>query len=291
MKKIISIMLALILSLSVLCVGASAAEDTTKTEALLAELAEEKSIKIDFADDAFDNDVIKISNVVVSAKIVEGEEGIEDVKIFATAKVMFFKIKLLVSEGKVFIYIPLFRAKINVTEILGEDIDLLEPAQEIVALLESDFLEYLILADSGEKEIAPHGNVYTEEYKVDMEAIIKQLIEDGKLEAPEDIDFSNMTLEEILAMMDDAEETAKLIEAAESFRAEFIYKNDSLVDIMITAIDEDGETEETLISDIIPFAIESITTDVDDGDFKEPILYFNFSGLFSGLVGKLAGAL
>ena len=192
MKKFISIMLtAIILSLSFLCVGASAAE--TKTETLIADLAETKSIKIDFADDAFANEIIKISNVEVAAKIVEND-GVEDVKVAASAKVWFFKVKLLITEGKIYAYIPLLLSRIDITEILGEDVELLEPAKELMAFIESDFLEYLVLAASGEKEIEPYGKVYTEEFKVDMEAIIKKLVEDGEIENPEDIDISDMTL-------------------------------------------------------------------------------------------------
>jgi hypothetical protein len=73
MKKIISILLtAVIFSLSFLCVGASA-EEVTKTEALLNDIATTKSIKIDFEDDAFENDIINIKNVEVSAKFSGGK--------------------------------------------------------------------------------------------------------------------------------------------------------------------------------------------------------------------------
>lgn len=289
MKKIISIMLAaVILSLSFLCVGASA-EEVTKTEKLLSDIATTKSIKIDFEDDAFENDIINIKNVEVSAKITEAD-GVEDVKIAASAKVLFFKVKLLVTEGKVYAYIPLIRCKIDITAILGEDIELLEPAKELMAFLESDFLEYLVLTKSGEKELEGYGKVYTEEFKVNIEGVIKGLVEDGTLEVPEDMDISNMTLEEILALMDDADEFIKVIKAAESFRGEFIYKDDALVNAVINTVDEDGEDVETDVAEVFPFAIEAITSDVDEGVFKEPVLYFNLTSLFSGLVGKLAGA-
>ena len=161
MKKFISIMLtAVILSLSLLCVGASAAEPT-KTETLLNDIATTKSIKIDFEDDTFENDIINIKNVEISAKITE-TEGVEDVKIAASAKVLFFKVKLLLTEGKAYAYVPLIRCKIDLTKILGDDFDLLEPAKELMAFLESDFIEYLVLTDSGEKEISGYGTVYTE---------------------------------------------------------------------------------------------------------------------------------
>lgn len=289
MKKFISIMLtAAILSLSFLCVGASAAE--TKTKALIADLAQTKSIKIDFADDAFENEIIKISNVEVAAKIVE-KDGVEDVKVAASAKVWFFKVKLLITEGKIYAYIPLLLSRIDITEIIGEDVELLEPAKELLAFVESDYLEYLVLTASGEKEIDPYGTVYTEEFKVDMEAVTKQLIEDGKIENPEDIDVSDMTLEEILALMEGAEETVEFIKAAEAFRAEFIYKDDKLIDARINTVDEDGNEVETDIAEIIPFEIESISSDVDDSAFKTPALYFNATGLFSGIVGNLFKAL
>lgn len=289
MKKFISIMLtAVILSLSFLCVGASAAE--TKTETLIADLAETKSIKIDFADDAFENEIIKISNVEIAAKIVE-KDGVEDVKVAASAKVWFFKVKLLITEGKIYAYIPLLFSRIDITEILGEDIDLLEPAKELMAFIESDFLEYLVLTASGEKEIAPYGTVYTEEFKVDLEAVVKQLIEDGKIENPENIDVSDMTLEEIFALMEGSEEVLKIIKAAEAFRAEFIYKDDVLVDAKINTVDEDGNKIETDVAEIVPFEIESITSDVDDSVFKSPALYFNATGIFSGIIGNLFKAL
>lgn len=289
MKKTISIMLAaVIFSLSFLCVGASA-EEITKTEKLLNDIATTKSIKIDFEDDAFENDIINIKNVEVSAKITE-TDGVEDVKIAASAKVLFFKVKLLITEGKVYAYIPLIRCKIDVTEILGEDVELLEPAKELMSFLESDFIEYLVLTKSGEKETEGYGKVYTEEFKVDIEGVIKGLVEDGKLEVPEDMDISNMTLDEILALMDDAEEVIKVIKAAESFRAVFVYKDDALVNAVINTVDEDGDDVETDIAEVFPFAIESITSDVDESVFKEPVLYFNFTSLFSGIVGKLAGA-
>ncbi len=289
MKKIISILLtAVIFSLSFLCVGASA-EEVTKTEALLNDIATTKSIKIDFEDDAFENDIINIKNVEVSAKITE-TDGIEDVKIAASAKVIFFKVKLLITEGKVYAYIPLIRCKIDVTAILGEDIELLEPAKELMSFLESDFIEYLVLTESGEKEIEGYGTVYTEEFKVDIESVIKALVEDGTLEAPEDVDISNLTLEEILALMDDADEVVKIIKVAESFRGEFIYKDEALVNAVINTVNENGEDVETDVADVFPFAIESITSDVDNSVFKESALYFNLTGLFAGIIDKLAGS-
>lgn len=288
MKKIISIMLtAVIFSLSFLCVGASA-DEATKTEELLNDIATTKSIKIDFEDDAFENDIINIKNVEVSAKITEAD-GVEDVKIAASAKVLFFKVKLLISEGKIYAYIPLLRIKIDITSVLGEDIELLEPAKELMAFVESDFLEYLVLTDSGEKDVDGYGKVYTEEFKVDIEGVIKALVEDGTLEVPEDMDISNLTLEEILVLMDDADEFVKVIKAAESFRAEFIYRDDALVNAIINTVDENGADVETDIADVFPFAIESITSDVDESVFKEPVLYFNLTSLFSGIIGKLAG--
>ena len=291
MKKIISVLLTVaMLALSVFCLGASAAE--TKTEALLAQLAETKSISVEFSDEAFDNDYIEVKNVKASAKVFEKADGTADIKVAASAKAGFFNIKAYIENGEIHAYIPLLRIHINVTELMGEKVDLSQyvgELDELMAYLESDYIACMKLKSAGEKEVDGYGNVYVEEFIPDVKAVAKKAVESGAVQLPEGVNINDLTEEELVAYVVAAGVDAESIAAMLKTKAEFYYSNDKLVGFKAVIVDEDGNEQTVDSAQVLPFKVKSITSGVSDKEFEQPKLCFDLTGLVKRIISMIGG--
>ena len=116
MKKIISIILAAILTLSVFCVSSFAAD--TKTETLINQLVETKSISVDLSDESLDGIGYNISGVKALAKIYEKDDGSRYVKAIISGKLKGIDFKLYINDENVKIYIPMLRICINKSQFV-----------------------------------------------------------------------------------------------------------------------------------------------------------------------------
>lgn len=285
MKKIISIILAAILTLSVFCVSSFAAD--TKTETLINQLVETKSISIDFSDENFENIGYKISGVKASAKIYEKDDGSRYVKAVVTGKLQGIDFKLYVNDENVKVYIPLLRICLNISEfidikpIINEVIDELD---KYLDMTESDYAGYAKLASAGEKDVEGYGTVYVETFVPDVKAIAEKAVSDGNIQLPEGVNLEEMTEEEIKEYLTSAD--PNLAAVADS-TINFYYRNDKLVGFSGTVVNENGETTSFDSSSEIKF--NSISSGVDDKDLKAPSLYIDITGFVKLILRIVAG--
>ncbi|MGN0546700.1 MAG: hypothetical protein ACI4I3_05150 [Acutalibacteraceae bacterium] len=285
MKKIISIILAAMLTLSVFCVSSFAAD--TKTETLINQLVETKSISIDFSDENFENIGYNISSVKASAKIYEKDDGSRYVKAVVTGKLQGIDFKLYVNDEKIKVYIPLLRICLNISEFI--DIkpiinDVLGELDKYLDMTESDYAGYAKLASAGEKDVEGYGTVYVESFVPDVKAIAEKAVSDGNLQLPEGVNLEEMTEEEIKEYLASVDPYLAAV-ADSSF--DFYYRDDKLVGLKGTFVDENGEANTIDSSNEIK--INSITSGVDDKEFKAPSFYIDITGFVKLILRFIAG--
>lgn len=274
MKKIISIILAAILTLSVFCVSSFAAD--TKTGALLNQLVETKSISVDLSDENFKGSGLDISGIKASAKIYDKDDGTRYVKAVVTGKLKGIDFKLYVNEENVKVYIPLLRICLNISEFFDVNSIINEYLEELdtyLSLAESDYADYIKLASAGEKDVEGYGTVYVETFVPDIRALAEKAVAEGSLQLPEGESIENMTEEEIIEYLTSA---APDLVAAAGSSIDFYYRDDKLVGFKGTIVDENGEVKTVDSSSEIK--INSITSGVDDKVFKAPSLYIDITG-------------
>ncbi len=287
MKKLISVILAVTIIISAFCVTAYASD--TKTQGFIDDVINSKSICIEFDNDALNSYSIPFQDLKLYIKSVDNAEGESELKIAATAKLWFFNVKLLMVDGEIYAYLPLF--SFCVSDILGGSIDF--------SALSGDFLEAfggvtlqildcLKLKSSGEKDTDKYGKVYVEEFIPDIRKTLDVAVENGVLEIPEDSDFATMSDEEIRAYLGNLGQQGKNVLRMLDSNATFYYDGEGkLIAFDIVLYDLIDDSAELNSNDLLPVKAESITSDVDDSVFEKPLALFDLSSLFSMLLGLL----
>ncbi len=285
MKTIICIILAAILTLSVFCVSSFAAD--TKTETLINQLVETKSISVDLSDESLDGIGYNISGVKALAKIYEKDDGSRYVKAIISGKLRGIDFKLYINDENVKVYIPMLRICINISEFvdLKPIIDeVLSQVDYYLDLAESDYMGYSKLVFAGEKDVEGYGTVYVETFVPDIKAIAEKAVAEGSLQLPEGKNLEDMTEEEIKEYLASA---APDLAAAADSTISFYYRDDKLVGFSGTVVNENGETTSFDSSSEIKF--NSISSGVDDKDLKAPLLYIDITGFVKLILRFVAG--
>ena len=286
MKKIISVALAIVLSLSALFMTAYAAD--TKTQGFIDDVIDTKSICIAFDNDALNSYSIPFQDLKVYLKSVDGADGSAQLKIAATAKLWFFNVKLLMVDGEIYAYLPL--VSFCVSDILGGSIDfssLSGDFSEAFGGVTLQLLDCLKLKSAGEKDTDKYGKVYVEEFIPDMRKTLDVAVENGVLEIPEGSDFETMSDEEIRTYLESFGQQGKNVLRMLDSNATFYYDGDKLIAFDIVLYDLIDDSAELNSNDLLPVKAESITSDVDDSVFEKPVTFFDLSSLFSMLLGML----
>lgn len=286
MKKTICIILAVLLSLSAFFVTAYAAD--TKTEKFIDDILASKSLSIAFDDDFFDNEGIPLEDVVANAKIYVNEDGSKDIKVAATAKLWFFNVKLLVSDGEIVAYMPLLT--INVTDLLGGSLDLSVYADEIdkmFGILESELFDCLKLKSSGDETTEKYGEVYVEKFVPDIRKVMDLAVKEGLIELPADSELATMTEAEIIEMLKSFGQKGENVLRMFESHATFYYDDEGLVAFDIVLYDAADDDASLNSNDLLPIKAESITTNVPDSAFDKPVSIFDITSLFTMLLGLL----
>ncbi|MDD6276772.1 MAG: hypothetical protein PUB20_08145 [Clostridia bacterium] len=291
MKKTISIILtAAMLIASLLCINVSAAD--SKTEDLLNQMAESKSISVTVPDGTLALGNIEVKNVKISAKVFDNYNGTLEVKIAADGKVFgIFKVKIIADNGGIEAYIPLLFMKIDVAQLLGEDVDLSQYTQSVNQILEylnSDYINCLKLNTAGEKEVEGYGNVYVEEFVPDAAAIAQKAVESGAVTLPDGVDVSQLTEQQLIAYVAIAGGDVQSIAAMFKSSAEFYYVNDNLVGFKANMVDKSGNNQVIDSAQILPVKVDSITSGVSDDVFKASGFYMDMTGFAKIIVSILA---
>ena len=281
MKKIVSIILTVaMLLMSVLCIQASAAE--SKTEALINQMAESRSIRVTVANGTLSFDGLELKDVTLYAKVFANEDGTSTIKVAGEGKLFGLKAKLIVDDSGIKAYIPLLTMKIDITKIIGADVhrsNYTESINQLFDYLSSDYINCLKLSAAGEKEVEGYGNVYVEEFTPDVAAIARKAVESGAVTLPDGVDVDQLTEHHLIAYVTIAGGDVESISAMLKSSAEFYYVNDQLVGFKATIVNENGESQVIDSAQIIPFAVDSIASDVADDVFTVSGFYLDLTGI------------
>ena len=287
MKKIISVILAFTIILSAFCVTAYASE--TKTQGFIDDVINSKSICIEFDDDALNSYSIPFQDLKLYIKSVNNAEGEPELKIAATAKLLFFNVKLLLVDGEVYAYLPL--VSFCVSDILGGSIDFSALSGDFVEAFGGatlQVLDCLKLKSAGEKDTDKYGKVYVEEFIPDIRKTLDVAVENGVIEIPEGSDFASMSDEEIRAYLENFGQQGENVLRMLDSNATFYYDSEgNLIAFDIVLYDLIDDSAELNSNDLFPVKAESITSAVDDSVFEKPITFFDLSSLLSMILGML----
>ena len=286
MKKIISVALAVVLSLSALFMTAYASD--TKTGALLEEIKSTKSYYVDFGDVFYEEEGAPFRDVKCYTKVCEDENGKDELKIAITAKLWFFNVKLIVSDGTACVYLPFL--SIDLGKITGAENGVLnELYYDYIAPLlnsfDSSFVECMKLKSSGEKDTEEYGRVYVEEFVPDIKKLLEYADKNGIIDIPEDSELAGMTEEEMINWLksfgDKGENVLRMFES----NATFYYNGDNLIAYKVTLYDAANDNAVLNSEDLMIKRAESIGSNVDDSVFDAPVVLFDITSLISLLFG------
>lgn len=286
MKKSISIILAVILFLSAFFVTAYAAD--TKTQDFIDDIINTKSLAIEFDNDALNSYSIPFQDLTVFFKVYDKQDGSSDIKIAATAKLWFFNVKLLLSDGEIYAYLPL--VNFCVSDILGGSLDFSGLSGDFSKAFGSvtlQVLECLKLKSAGEKETDKYGKVYVEEFVPDIRKTLDMAVENGIIELPAGSDFATMSDEQIRTYLGTLGQQGRNVLRMLDSYAMFYYNGDELIAFDIVLYDLIDDSAELNSNDLLPVKAKSITSDVADGVFEKPVSLFDLSSIFALLLGML----
>ncbi len=169
MKRILSVILSVALLVSCFAFSANAASyEGTKTQAIIAQLMESKTVSFDIKDGTVSGDGFDLTELDVMFKIDEQENGVANLKMAASAKSGSLKLHAY-SGAENLIYIENLRCYVNINEFLETDARfdftiLSTGVNMIFKYLNTDALGDLVLTYSGNREIKGYGEVYVERF-------------------------------------------------------------------------------------------------------------------------------
>ena len=286
MKKLISVVLAVVIALSAFMVTAYASD--TKTQGFIDDVVDTKSICIEFDDDALNSYSIPFQDLKLYIKSFDAEDGSTQLKIAATAKLFFFNVKLLLVDGEVYAYLPF--VSFCVSDMLGGSIDfsaLTGDFSEAFGGVTLQVLDCLKLKTAGDKVTNEYGEVYVEEFVPDIRKTLDMAVANGVIDLPADSDFATMSDDEIRDYLGTFGQQGKNVLRMLDSKATFYYNGDKLVAFDIVLYDLIDDSAELSSNDLLPVKAESITSDVDDSVFEKPITFFDLSSLFTMILGML----
>lgn len=286
MKKTLSWILAVVIMLTGFVFSASA--ESTKTDAIIDEILESRSISIEFDNDSLAEYSIPFSDVVAYAKIFVNPDGSKDIKVAAEGKLWFFNVKLLLTDGEIYAYLPFI--SFCVSDFLGGSLDLsgfADEIDEIISMLDSEIFDCLKLKSAGDKETEEYSKVYTEEFVPDLRKCIDLAIEQGLIELPEDSQLATMTEAEMIELLNSMGQQGKNVLRMLDSNATFYYRDNKLVAFDIILYDLIDDSAQLNSNDLLPIKAEYISSSVDDSAFSKPVTLIDLTSLFSMLLGLL----
>lgn len=285
MKKVLSVILAVIIAVSAFAMTAFA--DATKTDAIINEILETRSISITFDNESLEKYAIPFRDITACAKVYKNADGSKDVKVAANAKLLFFDVKLLLTDGEIYAYLPL--VSFCVSDFFGGSIDFSRFADSIdsmIDLLNSDVFDCLKLKSAGEKDTTEYGKVYVEEFVPDLRKCIDLAVKEGVIRIPAGSDLATMTEAEMIAMLNSLGQPGRNVLRMLDSNAKFYYDNDKLVAFEIVLYDLADDSAELSSNDLLPINAEYITSSVPDSIFTKP-LAFDLTGIMKILLVML----
>jgi len=285
MKKFLALALAVLISLSAFVMTAYA--DSTKTDAIIDEILESRSLSITFDNDSLEKNSIPFKDITASVKIFKNDDGTKDIKFAAKAKLLFFDVKLLLADGEIYAYLPLI--SFCVSDFLGGTIDFsgfADKIDEMIGLLDSDVFDCLKVKSVGEKDTAEYGKVYVEEFVPDLRKCIDLAVKEGVITIPAGSNLATMSEAEMINMLNSLGQPGKNVLRMLDSNVKFYYNNDKLVAFDIVLYDLADDSAQLNSNDLLPIKAEYITSSVPDSTFTKPIA-FDFTGIMKMILGFL----
>lgn len=275
MKKLLSIMLAVLMAATAFfAVTASAAEENRSIK-FIKDLVASRTLSAEVDTSNIAGGIIKD----VKANVKFGDS----MKIAGTAKVVGIKVKIFASGKDIDAYFSLF--KIDVDKLADINLDLSSIGESINPVFDKadeilKYLEYKPELSSDSEDVL---GVNEEEVK---NIIIEKAKESGLELTEEDIEGKSISeLAELAGITDETQ--LKYISNLEKSGAHFYYTSGKLTGIKIIMANEATGNLETLVdtSNIGGFKILSLSTNVSDSSFDKPKFAIDITGLVKSLMG------
>lgn len=277
MKKIVSVILATLMILSVFASTAFAAG--TKTDKFVEDLKSSKTISASVSDEVLAQSPVPISKADVKIRLDENGEVYSLDAVF-DVKIAIFDLKLYVVDGNFFLYVPLFRMKLDIEKLIGQEIELSEliDLSYVKEILESDII-FGEFVGSSEEDIPGYGKVTVETFKLTPQELLSSYVENGQVVLPEGVEASELSDEAAMAYLATVEGVG--IDGVNNILKSDIkicFDDDIIVDAFITEYDADGFCHTVSMSQE---GLADIGTNVDEKEFEEPFLYFDYTPMFA----------
>lgn len=167
MKKIISIVLSVVLSIGFFAINICAEESETKTEALINSIEETRSISIKLDDSVAENEFVDVTDINVMFRIHNDGSFLSEMNFAATAKIAGIKARAIFGKDNI-LYAPGLRCYVDLNEffeIKTTDMKLLATGVDtMLDYLTDDYFDSLTLTYAGERNIKGYGDVYVERF-------------------------------------------------------------------------------------------------------------------------------
>ncbi|MBQ8228626.1 MAG: hypothetical protein IJZ88_06395 [Clostridia bacterium] len=167
MKKVICVILSVILATGFFAMNISAEEAITRTEALINQIEETKTINVKLDDSLAENDFVDVADLNVMFKIQNDNSILSNMKFAATAKVSGLNVRAIFGEDNI-VYIPGLRCYVDLNEffeIQTSDVRLLATGvDKLLDYLTGEYFDSLTLTYAGERNIKDYGDVYVERF-------------------------------------------------------------------------------------------------------------------------------
>lgn len=284
MKKIISIILALSLSLGIFSVAVSAEE--TRLEKFVNTIATSNNVHISVDDDLVNDligiDGIEFKDVELAASFEEKENGEMEYSVAAAAKISIFKCKIIITPEESILYIPTLLLRVNLDNILGEGVvynsiyDLVDELRLFEFSELPVFLDYFKFVSESKETYIGDDEYDCETYAFDLDACLTKLIESGEIQLEEGVVPEDLTTEEIIELIYNSDAQFILEEYQTGFVKAY-FENDVLVGLM--TVNSEGYTHVVFF-----FPEISLTFNSDNGIFKKPFTLFDISRIFQRII-------
>lgn len=177
MKKFSAVLVSVLVFVSVFSICAGAANET-RTEKFFAEIEESKAVT--YYGPMQNEDMGGFSYGKTSIRYTEDGNGENISEYFASAKLWFIDLEMYATQKGLFLYFPQFNRHIDFSLIWEDEAndilaDLLYEESELMPL--PSYPQYMSLKSSvKETNVAGYGDLYTETFTYDTEAVVKDLV-------------------------------------------------------------------------------------------------------------------
>lgn len=275
MKKLISILLIMCLSLGVFTVAVSA--EQTKLEKFVDNLSNAELIYLSVTDEylkeIFDLGDIPVKDVELAVKAI----GDTDTAALAVkGKVSIFNFHLISTPENTTLYIPTLLCRVDLSKLYDASaysaLDYVLSSSAASSDSTDSSLPFLNLESTSTENVEGYGELYCETYTVDLKKAVEDMVASGDIALEENVVIDDMTEEELVELLYSSgldKETVKLILST----TKAYFDGDEFVGLVFIS---DGQEIDRF------FNGDPVTISFNKGEnlFKKPFTLFDLSWLF-----------